>query len=117
MSEVPALGSAPPTRALRTLVERYDSAAFEPDNGSARIRLAVTGGGAWDAVLEHGGASFARPEGDADATLTAGPSTWDAIARDDHGGVRAFQAGRLEAVSEPRLRGVEVVAANPAWET
>ena len=110
MSEVPAPGPAPPPRALRTLVDRYDSAAFAPDNGSARVRLAVAGGGAWDAVLEHGGASFARAEGDADATLTAGPSTWDAIARGDGRGVRAFQAGRL-AVRRNLHVGVGFLAA------
>jgi pimeloyl-ACP methyl ester carboxylesterase len=110
MSEVPAPGPAPPPRALRTLVDRYDSAAFEPHDGSARVRLAVAGGGAWDAVLEDGGASFARPNGDADATLTARPSTWDAIAAGDPDGVHAFQAGRL-AVRRNLHVGVGFLAA------
>ena len=46
-------------------------------------------------LLERGGASFVRPGGDPDATLTADARTWGAIAEDLSGGVRAFQSGRL----------------------
>jgi len=94
MPEAPAAGTLPP-RALRTLVGRYDRTAFEPPDGGARVRLAVAGAGAWDALLEHGGALFARLGGDPDATLTADTRTWEAIASDARGGVPAFQAGRL----------------------
>jgi pimeloyl-ACP methyl ester carboxylesterase len=96
MSEVRTSGLALAPRALRTLVERYDSAAFQqPHRDGARVRLAVAGVGAWDALLERGGASFAPPDGDADATLTADPGTWEAIADDVRGGMSAFEAGRL----------------------
>jgi pimeloyl-ACP methyl ester carboxylesterase len=84
-----------PPRALRMLVGRYDCAAFEPPDRGTRVRLAVAGGGAWDALLEHGGAYIACAGGDPDATVTADPATWAAIADDIGGGVRAFQAGRL----------------------
>jgi pimeloyl-ACP methyl ester carboxylesterase len=110
MSELRAPGLALPPRALRTLVDRYDSAAFEPDRRGARVRLAVVGDGAWDALLERGGASFAPPDGDADATLTADPGTWEAIADDIRGGVTAFQAGRL-AVRHNLHVGVGFLAA------
>jgi hypothetical protein len=56
---------------LQVLVGRYDRAAFEPHGGSARVRLAVAGGDAWDALLDRGAAHLTRADGDADATLTA----------------------------------------------
>ena len=99
-----------PVRAFRTLVGRYDGFAFEPDDRRPRVRLAVAGGGAWDALLERGGASLARPEGDPDATLTADPQTWAAIADGVGGGMRAFQAGRL-AVRRNLHVGVGFLAA------
>jgi len=110
MSEAPAALTTRPPRALRTLVGRYDRAAFEPVDGRARVRLTVTGGGAWDAVLKRGGASLARADGDADATLTADAGTWEAIAEDVRGGVPAFQAGRL-AVRRNLHLGVGFLAA------
>ena len=93
MSQAPVAERAP--RPLRTLVGRYDGAVFEPRRGSARVRLAVAGGGAWDVLLESGGASFADADGDPDATLTADPQAWAAIAKDAGSGVRAFRTGRL----------------------
>jgi pimeloyl-ACP methyl ester carboxylesterase len=78
------------------LVGRYDRATFEPQGGSARVRLAVAGGDAWDALLDDDGARLASPDGNADATLTAGSRTWAAIADDAGGGIRAFRSGRLE---------------------
>ncbi len=110
MPESPVAVSTCPPRALRTLVGRYDGAAFEPHDGSARVRLAVTGRGAWDALLERGGASFARVGGDPDATLTADSQTWAAVVKDVRGGVRAFQAGRL-AVRRNLHVGVGFLAA------
>ncbi len=104
-----AVSTCPP-RALRTLVGRYDGAAFEPPDGGARVRLAVAGGGAWDALLERGGASFTRLGGDPDAMLTADPQTWAAIVKDVRGGVRAFQAGRLAVRSNLHV-GVGFLAA------
>jgi hypothetical protein len=35
------------------------------------------------------------PDGDPDATLTADPQAWAAIAKDAGSGVRAFRTGRL----------------------
>jgi pimeloyl-ACP methyl ester carboxylesterase len=95
MSRSSAADTMRSPRALRTLIGRYDCAAFEPDNGRARVRLVVAGGGAWDAVLECGGASITRADGDADAVLTAGARTWEAIAQDGRGAVPAVDSGRL----------------------
>jgi pimeloyl-ACP methyl ester carboxylesterase len=104
-----AVSTSPP-RALQVLVGRYDRAAFEPQGGDARVRLAVAGGDAWDALLERGGARLARAGGDADATLTADSRTWAAIADDVRGGMRAFRSGRL-AVRRNLHVGVGFLAA------
>ncbi len=82
-------------RPLRTLVGRYDGAVFAPPQGRAGVRLAVAGQGAWDVQLLGDSATFAHLDGDPDATLTADPRAWAAIAKDAGNGVRAFQAGRL----------------------
>jgi pimeloyl-ACP methyl ester carboxylesterase len=95
MSQAPLAREVSAPRSLRTLVGRYDGAVFEPPNGGARVRLAVAGRGAWDVRLEGAEASFAQPDGDPDATLTAGPQAWAAIAKDAGSGVRAFRTGRL----------------------
>ena len=79
-------------------------------DGRARVRLAVAGGGAWDALLDRGAVSLASPSGEADATLTADPETWAAIVDDVRGGMRAFQAGRL-AVRRNLHVGVGFLAA------
>ncbi len=85
--------------ALRTLIGRYDSAAFAPPDGHARVRLAVAGVGAWDALLDRRGPSLVLADGDPDAVLAAGPLTWtgiaDGVGDGAHGGVRAFESGRL----------------------
>ena len=110
ISEAPAASTTGPPGALRTLVARYDRAAFEPLDGRARVRLAVAGGGAWDAVLKGGGASLARADGDPDAMLTADAPTWEAVAADARGGVPAFEAGRL-AVRRNLHLGIGFLAA------
>jgi pimeloyl-ACP methyl ester carboxylesterase len=95
MSEAHPEPLTPAPRALQALVGRYDRAVFEPNHGRARVRLAVRGGGVWDAVLERGAARIERASGTADATLSADPRTWTAIADDVRGGMRAYQSGRL----------------------
>lgn len=84
-----------PPRSLQTLTGRYDPAAFEPQGGRARVRLAVVGSDAWDAVLDGDTARLAPAEGDPDATLTADAQAWAAIAKDVRGGMDAYRSGRL----------------------
>jgi pimeloyl-ACP methyl ester carboxylesterase len=95
---------------FQVLVDRYDSAAFEPEGSRAHVRLAVAGGDAWDALLEHGAARLVPAAGDADATLTADSRTWAAIAHDVGDGMRAFRSGRL-AVRRNLHVGVGFLAA------
>jgi pimeloyl-ACP methyl ester carboxylesterase len=113
MPEAPEAVITPPPRAMRRLVGRYDSTAFEVPDGGARVRLALTGGDAWDVLLEPGGARLAPAVASPDAVLTAGPQTWAVIADDLRGGVREFQAGRL-AVRRNLHVGVGFLAATSA---
>jgi pimeloyl-ACP methyl ester carboxylesterase len=95
---------------FQVLVDRYDRAAFEPEGGGARVRLAVAGGDARDALLERGAARLVPAAGDADAMLMADSRTWAAIARDVGNGMRAFRSGRL-AVRRNLHVGVGFLAA------
>jgi pimeloyl-ACP methyl ester carboxylesterase len=84
-----------PPRSLRRLAGRYDRAAFEPQDGRARVRLAVIGSHAWDVVIDGGTVRLGAAEGDADAALTADAQAWSAIAEDVRGGMDAYRSGRL----------------------
>ena len=96
--------------ALRRLAERYDPEVFDPQR-DARVRLAVRGGNAWDALLADGALRLAPADGAApDATLTADEPTWRQIADDVRGGMTAFQTGRLRVRQDLHL-GVGLLAA------
>lgn len=81
---------------LRLLVERYDPTVLDGSQEGRRVRLALSGEGAWDVVLT-GGAARLEPVTAASpaATLTADRATWQHIAHDLRGGMDAFRAGRL----------------------
>ena len=96
--------------ALDLLVDRYDPEVFAPARRAARVRLAVDGEQAFDAVLAGGTARLEPPAGEADATLTADRLTWAAIAEDLRGGMAAFQSGRLSVRRDLHL-GVGFLAA------
>ena len=99
-----------PPRSLKTLTGRYDRTAFEPEGGRARVRLAVLGSDAWDAVIDGEQARLVPARGDADATLTADAQAWAAIAKDVRGGMEAYRSGRLTARRNLHL-GVGFLAA------
>jgi pimeloyl-ACP methyl ester carboxylesterase len=84
-----------PPDSLETLTRRYDRATFEPEGGEARVRLAVCGSDAWDAVVEGGTARLVPAKGQADATITAEAQAWTTIAQDVRGGLDAYRSGRL----------------------
>ena len=96
--------------ALRSLASRYDPDVFEPQNGTARVRIGVLGSDAWDAVLDHGAVRLQRAKGDADATVSADAQTWAAMANDVLGGLDAYRAGRLSVRRNLHL-GVGFLAA------
>jgi pimeloyl-ACP methyl ester carboxylesterase len=88
------LGQAPP--ALEALVRRFDGSVMDVPGGDARIRLAVSDVGSWDAVVSSHGLSLEPAEGPRpDALLEADAESWDRIADDVRGGMQAFRAGRL----------------------
>jgi pimeloyl-ACP methyl ester carboxylesterase len=107
-SSVGAVASSAP--ALRTLVERYDPSVFEPERHPSRVRLAIGEGDSCDAVLDAGKARLEPAEGEADATLSADPSTWKSLAEDVRAGMAAYQSGRL-AVRRNLHLGVGFLAA------
>jgi pimeloyl-ACP methyl ester carboxylesterase len=83
-------------QSLRTLVDRLDHDALDVPDGSARIRLGVTGRGSWD--LEIRGRRHRLREagaGEPDAELTAATATWKRIAADLPGAMGAYRSGAL----------------------
>jgi pimeloyl-ACP methyl ester carboxylesterase len=104
-----------PPRPLRTLVGRYDPEAFDLQGARARVRLAVSTGEAWDAVLDGATVRLGPVSGGADATLTADPRTWSAITKDMRGGMDAFNSGRLTIRRNLHL-GVGFLAATSGLE-
>ena len=94
-------GDTAPAEGIAALAERFDADAMHMPGGRARVRLAVTKGGACDAVITgrrlrlQDAADGAEP----DCVLSADAGTWRRIADDVRGGMEAFRAGRL------RIRG------------
>ncbi|HYI35518.1 MAG TPA: alpha/beta fold hydrolase [Thermoleophilaceae bacterium] len=86
-----------PPKALTTLVERFDIDALDRPPEEARVRLKVPDVGAWDVVIRGRRKPVLEPRsrGRATAVLTADRASWNSIARDVRGGMRAFQRGRL----------------------
>src|SRR3954468_2397214 len=106
--------SAPPD-ALGALLERFDREAFDMPRGRARVRLAVPGTGAWDlgAQRSRHRVSDARNGTEPDAELTADLATWEHVANDLKGGMKAYRAGRLHVRRNLHL-GVGFLAATNA---
>jgi pimeloyl-ACP methyl ester carboxylesterase len=91
---------APPA-GIDALAERYDPEVIDLPGGRALVRLAVSGGEAWDARLTGRRLKLLRSPDtrEPDAVITADAATWQRVADDVRGGMRAFQRGRL------RMRG------------
>lgn len=80
-----------------SLLARFNLAAFDPPARGARIRLAVTEGGAWDVFIRHGevGIRTAQSSRNPDVVITADRATWTTMADDVGAGLAAFRQGRL----------------------
>jgi len=81
--------------------------------GEARIRLAIEGGRAWDALVSEHSVGFvpADKSTEPDALLTAADeATWEQIAANVRGGMTAFRARRLQVRRNLHL-GVGFLAA------
>jgi pimeloyl-ACP methyl ester carboxylesterase len=102
----------PTPRSLRVLLERFDNEDFDTPAGRARVRLIVTGEGAWDLEV-HPGRDRLREARDGvtpDAELEADPATWDRVAVDLPAGMSAYRSGRLHVRRNLHL-GVGFLAA------
>lgn len=85
-----------PRDSLDLLLARFDPGVMDLDARGARVRLRVSEGEAWDAVLERDRARLEQPiSSRPDAMLRADERTWRAIGEDVRGGMDAFAAGRL----------------------
>jgi pimeloyl-ACP methyl ester carboxylesterase len=106
--------SAPPP-ALSALIERFDRDEFDMPRGRARVRLAVSGHGAWDLEVQRGRHQVRRAEvgKEPDAELAADLDTWAKVAEDLKGGMQAYRAGRLTVRRNLHL-GVGFLAATNA---
>ena len=80
-----------------TLAGRFDPGVIDVPAGRARIRLELTGGASWDALVDGSGVrlSEAAEDVEPDAVLQADAATWRRVATDLREGMRAFGARRL----------------------
>jgi pimeloyl-ACP methyl ester carboxylesterase len=101
MATAAGQGDTAPAEGIASLAERFDADAMHVPGGRARIRLAVTGGRACDALIAGRRLRLHDADGgtDPDCVLSADAATWRRIAADVRGGMDAFRAGRL------RIRG------------
>ena len=80
---------------IQTLVGRYDASVFDARRRVTRVRLAVTGGDAWDVVISDGVAAVAPAAGQPDALLAADAGVWRRLSMDVRYGIDAYRSGRL----------------------
>ena len=84
------------SQSIQTLVARFDPSVFDASpRRTTRIRLEVTGEGAWEVAVRDGRATVGPADGRADATLTADPDSWRQLAADYRAGMGAYQLRRL----------------------
>jgi pimeloyl-ACP methyl ester carboxylesterase len=112
MASAARQGDTAPADGIASLAERFDADAMHVPGARARIRLAVTGGRACDAVITGRRLRLHEADGgaDPDCVLSADAATWRRIADDVRGGMEAFRAGRLRVRGSLHL-GVGFLAA------
>jgi pimeloyl-ACP methyl ester carboxylesterase len=96
-------------RAAEMLLERLLPRDLDLPDGSARLRLSVTGGDEVDVHLDESGGRVQAPDGTPDALLRADEATWERVVRDLPSGLSAFGRGKLEIRSNLHL-GVNFLA-------
>jgi len=109
--------SETPPQSLARLLERYDPSAIDVPDGKARVRLAVTGVGRWDVVVNgHRHPTLESANGDRpDARIEADRATWRHIANDVRGGMSAWDRGKLGMRGSMHL-GIGFLAATTGSE-
>src|SRR5215210_7176729 len=106
--------STPPA-VLEALLERYDPDVIDVPGDRARIRLGISGQGAWDAEIIRDQVRLRGASSEPDAELVADAATWRKIASDVRGGMDAFRAGKLSIRRSIHL-GVGFLAATATTE-
>jgi len=101
---------------MRTLVDRFDPIVFDARRRRTRIRLAMTGASAWDAVVTDGAAAITPALASPDAVITADERTWRALAGDPRRAMDAYSAGRLSVRRNLRVGVAFLAATNGASE-
>src|SRR5215218_6686796 len=101
--------------AIHTLAERFRAGDMDVPGGSARIRLGVSDGTDFDAVISMADLTLEPTGGRPDAILRADSETWASIAEDVTGGMSAFRRGRLEVRRNLHL-GIGFLAATSGSE-
>jgi pimeloyl-ACP methyl ester carboxylesterase len=112
VSATEAASAHAPPRGIAALAERYDPDPIDVPGGRARVRLELTGGEAWDALIDPRRLRLepADTRSEPGALLRADAPTWRAIASDLGAGLRAFGTGRLRVRRSLHL-GVGFLAA------
>ncbi len=96
---------------LSALADRFDPTCIDVPQEGAVVRLEVSDGRSWDALLTPGGLELAQAGDDVpDARLRADERTWQRIADDTRGAMSAFREGRLRARGNLHV-GVGLLAA------
>ena len=96
--------------ALEVLARRFEAEDIDVPGGKARIRLEVTDGTDFDAVIQMPEMWLEPVSGESDARLAADSKTWATIAEDVRGGMDAHRRGRLKVRDNLHL-GVGFLAA------
>jgi pimeloyl-ACP methyl ester carboxylesterase len=104
-----------PHENLEALLDRFDRDAFDMPRGRARVRLNVTGHGAWDLEVQpHRHRVRPAKEGtQPDAELTADPHTWQRVATDMRSAMASYRTGRLVIRRNLHLGVGFLAATNP----
>jgi pimeloyl-ACP methyl ester carboxylesterase len=101
----------PPPDSIQELIDRFDRDRLDMPSGRARVRLTVTGEGAWDLEAQRHRHRVREAGGDEpDAEITADAATWRRVAGDLQGGMAAYRSGRLSVRRNMHL-GVGFLAA------
>jgi pimeloyl-ACP methyl ester carboxylesterase len=96
--------------ALEVLARRFEPDDIDVPGDRARIRLEVTDGTDFDAVIQMPEMWLEPVRGESDARLTADSKTWARIAEDVRGGMDAHRRGKLKVRDNLHL-GVGFLAA------
>ncbi|HEY8518059.1 MAG TPA: alpha/beta fold hydrolase [Candidatus Binatia bacterium] len=108
----PSIAHARGATVLERMLDRFDGSVLDGAQRVSRIRLVITDGGTWDALVSPSGATLeqARTSVRPAAVIGADAATWERVADDLRGGMDAYREGRLVVRHNLHL-GVSFLAA------